>query len=527
MFRHHLFYLSSERLSTYVWERGRLIAGPAFTADRAGIDAFMDHVDSVGYAPVYLLADLIEEDFQRITLPHVPGRAGRQLRARRLTQQYRETPYRAIAIQGRESAGRQDDQVLLSGLTNPAIVQPWLQALEMLRAPIAGLYSTTLMSPALLQKLNIGGDHVLLVTQQSAGLRQSYFRDGQLKFSRLTLAEDRDGEPVSIARETEKTQQFLTSVRLIGRGDVLQAVVLAPQEQLARLAEQCRGGAETAYDFIALEQAAAAVWLPQSPTPPLCDTLLLTLLGRERPASQYSLGEARRYFQLRRTRLTLYTTAALVVSGSLLWIGTNFWRYFDAMRTAEHLNIEAEHYDTRYKAALATLPPAAAKTSNMKAAATIEQMLVQQGPQPLPLMVKLSEALDKVPQIRILQLDWKVNLPGVPKDSASAAGGAMPAAGATEAAPPISSLMLGIPKAPPQALHVEAEIDGAQDNYRALVESMNAFTQELARQPRMTVEVEQLPVDTRSTTKLSGKAGSAAGSIDAKAKFAINLVWNP
>ena len=524
MLRRHLFYLSSDQLSTYLWQRGRLTPGPSFASDRTGVDAFMDYIDSQGYAPAYLLADLIEEDFQRVTLPHVTGRAGRQLLARRLAQQYRETPYRAAVIQGREEEGRMDDIALLSGLTNASLVQPWVQALEMLRAPLAGLYSATLMSPLLLKKLSLAEEHLLLVTQQSAGLRHSYFQNGQLKFSRLTLAEDRDGEPVNIARETDKTQQFLTSVRLIGRGDVLHTVILAPSAHLSRLQEQCHDGPETSYEFISMETAAIKLGLPRAPE--LADTLLLHLLARERPYSQYSLGEARRYYQLWRARLAMYATSAVVVACSVAWIGTNFWRYFDAMGAADRMYSEADQYDARYKAALSTLPPAEAKTANMKAAASIEQMLVHQGPQPLPLMSKLSEALDQVPQIRLTQLDWRVNLPGLKAELANG-----PATGAGgqpgETVAPITASMMGIPAAPPQALHVEAEIDVAPDNYRSVVDSMNAFTQILARQPRMTVEIEQLPVDTRSNVKLSGKAGSASGGVETKAKFAINLVWNP
>lgn len=527
MFRKHLFYLSSDQLHAYQWERGVLTAGPVFSNDRAGIDAFMDYIDSQGYVPAYLLADLIEEDFQRLTLPHVAGRAGRRLLERRLLQQYRETPYRAAAVQGRESAGRMDDIALLSGLTNPSLVQPWVQALEMLRAPIAGLYSATLMGPYLLRKLGLAEPHLLLVTQQSAGLRQSYFQNGQLKFSRLTLAEDRDGAPVSLARETEKTQQFLTSVRLIGRGDVLHAVVLAPDAQIRRHQEQCRNGPETAYDFLAMESVAIKLGLPRAPE--LADTVLLHLLGRERPASQYTLGDARRYYKLWRARLGMYAVSAAVALTSLVWIGANFWRYFDAMGAADRMYAEADHYDARYKAALSTMPPAVAKTANMKAAVTVEQMLLRQGPQPFPIMRTLANALDKVPSIRITQLDWKVNLPGLKTGPSNgpAPSATMPNGAPGEVLEPISAAMLGIPAAPAQALRVEAEIDVAQDNYRNVVDNMNAFTQELARQPRLKVEIEQLPVDTRSNVHLSGKAGSANGGVEAKAKFILNLVWNP
>jgi hypothetical protein len=524
MFLKHLFYLSSDQLTAYAWEGGKLGGGTVFANDRAGHDAFIDYVDSAPYAPAYILADLIEEDFQRANMPHVTGRPGRQLVKRRLAQQYRETPYRHVRIQGREPEGRQDDIALLSALTNPSIVTPWVEALELLKAPIAGLYSTTLISSTLVKKLALQHEHLLLVTQQTAGLRQSYFLDGQLKFSRLTLAVDRDGEPVNIARETEKTQQFLTSIRLVGRGDVLHTVIITPQDQVERLAQRCRNSAETAYRFIAMETAAAASGV--APAPRLADQLLLTLLGKELPATQYSLGEARRYYKLWRARLALYANGALIMTCAMLWVGYNAWSYVNASNAAERMYAEADHYDARYRTALSSMPPAVARTASMKAAVTVERLLLQQGPQPLPIMAKLSDALDKVPQIRVTQLDWRVNLPGA-KDGAAPVTQAMPQGQPGESVAPISSLMLGIPTPPPQMLHVEAEILVPQDNYRNAVDSMNTFTQELARQPRMTVEIEQLPVDTRSNVKLSGKAGAAGGHVESKAKFSLNLIWNP
>jgi hypothetical protein len=119
-------------------------------------------------------------------------------------QQYRETPFRHHEVQGRESDGRRDDIVLLSALTNPSSVQPWVEALEQLQMPLAGLYSTTLLSEDLVHKLKLHNEHLLLVTQQSAGWRQSYFQNGMLKFSRLTPAIDRDGKPNDIGAETAR-----------------------------------------------------------------------------------------------------------------------------------------------------------------------------------------------------------------------------------------------------------------------------------------------------------------------------------
>lgn len=522
MLRNHLLYLTSEQLCVYHWRLGTLTAGPCFAPDEDGIDAFMDYIDAAPVGPCWLLTDLIEEDYHRLTLPHVSGKAGRQMLQRRLTQQYRETPYRHVSIQGRETEGRRDDIALLSGLTNPSIVQPWIAALEALKAPLAGLYTTTLISDALRRKLGLRQEHLLLVTEQSGGLRQTYFRDGQLKFSRLTLAIDRDGVPVNVAVETGKTLQFLTSVHLIERGDVLHTAIVTPAEQIARLSALCRNGPETAYHFIPMETAAAKVGLPG--TPRLADTVLLKLLGAELPRSHYTLGEARRYYQLWWARVAMYGASAAILTCTLMWAAVSLWRAGEADNAALRMRAETARYDSQYQRVMSDMPPAVAKTSNMKAAVAIEHMLAEQGPAPLPMVRMLSTALDQAPLINLNRIDWRVNLPA----AAPPAPGAMPAQADNGAVAPVPSQLLGLPTAPPQVLHLEAEIGGPQDDYRAALAAMRQFAQRLAALPHMTVEIESQPLDTRPNVKLSGKAGMGAGNaVSETPKFALNLVWNP
>lgn len=521
MFRNHLLYLTSEQLCVYHWRLGKLTAGPCFAPDQDGIDAFMDYIDAAPGGPCWLLTDLIEEDYQRVTLPHVGGKAGRQMLQRRLAQQYRETPYRHVSIQGREPEGRRDDIALLSGLTNPSIVQPWIAALEALKAPLAGLYTTTLLSDLLRRKLGLRHEHLLLVTEQSGGLRQSYFRAGQLKFSRLTLAIDRDGVPVNVAAETGKTLQFLTSIHLVERGDVLHTAIITAAGQIERLSQLCRNGPETAYQFIPMETAAASVGLPGAPR--LADTLLLRLLGAELPRSHYTLGAARRYYQLWWARVAMYGASAAILSCTLMWAAVSLWRAGEADNAALRMRAETARYDSQYQNVMSDMPPAVARTANMKAAVAIERMLAEQGPVPLPMVRMLSEALDQAPLIKLNRIDWRVNLPG-----AAPAPAAMPGPADSSPATPVPSQLLGLPTAPPQALHVEAEIGGPQDDYRAALEAMRQFAQRLAAQPHLTVEIESQPLDTRPNVKLSGKAGLVAGTpAEDRPKFALNLMWNP
>jgi hypothetical protein len=524
VFTKHLFYLTSEQLCAYEWNGGRLTGGVCFVNNRGGIDDFMDYIDSHHrFSPAYILADLIEEDFQRVTLPHVSGRAARQLLQRRLMQQYRETPFRHHEVQGRETGGRRDDIVLLSALTNPSSVQPWVEALEQLQMPLAGLYSTTLLSEELVRKLRLNDEHLLLVTQQTAGWRQSYFQNGMLKFSRLTPAIDRDGNPVNIGAETAKTQQFLTSQRLMARGNALQAVVVTPSADTDALNEQCEDGAETVFRLLSLESVAAATGLKTGEgeiddvAGRLAEPALLALLARRPPATHYTLGLWQRYFKLWRARVNLYTVSAVMGICCAVWTGANLWQEHVANSTSKQLNTAAASFDQRYRATMAEIPPRVTSTANMRAAVNVERMLATQSATPLGMATVVSEALETTPQIRLVQLDWQVSVP--------AANAPAPGQDATQATP-ISSLVAGVPERAPQILVLEAEVMSDQDDYRTAVDSMTQFARALARHPRLTVEVEKPPVDTRSSVKLAGKAGAQLAA-PGHARFTLNLVWKP
>ncbi|MDP3483596.1 MAG: hypothetical protein Q8S05_09850, partial [Sulfuricella sp.] len=79
VFRRQLLYLTNDQLTAYQWEKGSHSAGRSFPNDETGWEAFSRHLAGSQNTPIYLLADLIEEDFQRDSLPHVLGRSRRAL----------------------------------------------------------------------------------------------------------------------------------------------------------------------------------------------------------------------------------------------------------------------------------------------------------------------------------------------------------------------------------------------------------------------------------------------------------------
>jgi hypothetical protein len=338
MLAKQLFYLGSDQLLAYQWQRGVLSGPDVFPATRTGLDDFLEYLDRHGSRPAYLLTDLIEEDFARLLLPHVPGRAGRKLRERRLAQHYRDTPYRTAVVQGRSDEGRRDDVVLFTALTNPLLLTAWVDAMELMQTPLAGIYSSAMLSRELVQRLDVKRRHMLLVTRHTAGLRQTYFRNGAVKFSRLVQSV-RGEDPVrTIPAETRKTQQFLTSVRLLERGDVLHVLVLADATRSAELEASCESGAETIYRIVPIETVAPTLGLKSAPA--LADTMLLALLGRHAPAGHYPTGAAGNYYRLWRARLSLYASSAVLATAGVAWSVVNLAGYALANGNAEALRSE-------------------------------------------------------------------------------------------------------------------------------------------------------------------------------------------
>lgn len=541
VFRRQLLYLTNDQLTAYQWEKGSPSAGRSFPNDETGWDAFSRHLAGSQDTPTYLLADLIEEDFQLDSLPHVLGRSRRALVQRRLGQLYRDTPYRQAIQQGRAEHGRKDDQMLFSALTNAGLLKPWLGAILEQKVPLTGIYSPALLSATLIKKLGLaydsarasarsgfesGGasDNLLLVTHQSSGLRQSFFQGSALKFSRLTPLADHNPDTVAdtTARETANTQQFLASARLLPRGETLDVVILAHGEGLLRLQSACQDTPAMAHRFFDLANAGALLGLKNPGSISLCDPLFLSLLGHAAPASHYAQAEQTRSFSLWQVRLVLYILSAGVVAGALLSAGANGLEALQHYRQSRQMTVETSVAQSQYQAVVQSLPHTAASPQDMKAAVNIEQMVSRNAPDPAQLLGIVSRALDTLPQIRIDQLHWHVSAKTETADDSADSQQPRPAPGVEE---PPAAAMIGIPEKPNQILLIEGEIDSLRQDYRTALESLRLFAAELGKNKQLRVEITRSPLDIKPTVKLTGNAG--AEETGTKSRFILKLTWRP
>jgi hypothetical protein len=520
--RKQLFYLTNHELHAYSWNGKNVLLNDIFENDENGWQRFTDYVAANKNLPAEILVDLIEEDFQRDSIPHTIGRARRALIERKLTQFYRDTPFRHATPQGREKDGRKDDRILFSALTNAELPKPWLNALLKHTVPVIGIYSLALLSQLLFDKLRLGKEPLLLVTHQSSGLRQSYFHDGYLHFSRLTPLLDQAPELLaeSLIAESAKTRQFLASTRVLARGTKIQLVVIADANNLAAVQELSDNSSDpdASYRLLQIDEVSQQLKQELISGNEDCDVLLLSLLGKERIASHYPLREQNRFYQLWQARIGLYVMSVLLALSALAWAGIDLMSILEQRRETARLEQEALHAESKYQIIVKNMPTTEVTPHNMKSVVDIERMLAQNVPLPDNLLAEVSRALETVPQIVVNQLHWKIVDPA----TLNVADASVPIPIA-DAAP--QAIILGLPDKPAEVLLIDGEIKPFDGDYRAALENVRMFAATLQKNPQLKAVVTLQPIDISPSAKLENSVG--ASNVEKQALFAIKLVRTP
>ena len=526
-----LFYLTNQQMSAYAFNDGVLAFAASFEQDEAGQRDFGAFLAGAPTVASYLVVDVIEEDFQRDTAPHVTGRTRQVLVERKLSQLYRDTPFRHATLQGRDKAGRKDDRYLFNALTKPELPRAWLALMQTHAVALVGIYSLASLSQLMFDKLALGNGPVLLVSHQSSGLRQSFFSDGELRFSRLTPLFDHASARLAEAFrvETNKTRQFLASTRLLARGAQVRVVVLAGKDSLAALAPHLVDTPDASYHPQALAQAGAAIRAGQFNADSVGDALYLALLASTRVPTHFALRDQKHFYQLLQARSVLYVLSGVLLLGALAWTTVDVLDVFQLRREQARLEQEALVLEARFRGVAQGMPVTAIAPNNLRLAVTLEELIRQNVPLPNVQLAVLSDVLDGLPELQVQQLQWQVVDPATLEAAPSAAA---PADAAIAAAPlpapalddfaPVAAL-LGIPSPSAQTVLVQGQVLPFQGNYRSALESVALLKTRLNSQPGVRADILVQPLDTRPTVKLDNVAGAAQDY--PPALFTVKITW--
>lgn len=237
-----IFYYSGYQLSIFHWQKGQCLASYVFNPDEQGLEKFKTYLQGTDNTPVRILVDLIEEDFNKETIPHVSSADRKSIVQRLIDRHYRKShDYVHYNVISRNTTGRRDDVILYNVLSNPAILEPWLKAMHSCGTAISGIWSLPLLSEGLIKKIAPSTANCLLVSQQTpSNLRQTFIKNNSLETSRSTMVNLEDTKiGAFISHEVEQTVRFLSNQRNIGFDEHIDIYIICRSIDLENIKTHC------------------------------------------------------------------------------------------------------------------------------------------------------------------------------------------------------------------------------------------------------------------------------------------------
>jgi hypothetical protein len=489
MSRKILFFLSTDSFHAHVWKNGVLAEPYYFSNSVEGLERFAEFLISHRY-PSYLLVDMIEEDFRQETVPHLTGTNYQALVQRKFDQYYRSTPFRLSMLQQRQTEGRRDDELLFSALTNPSRITAWLELLLQYKMPIVGIYSLPHASAPLIK--DIESDHLLLLSwEKDAGLRQSYFLNKKLRFSRLTPIKANSSFADVIVEESARTHQYLKSLSLTPQGQVLNVHIICHANDKTQLDAKLTGKADVTFSYLDLQLLGQKIKskyvFPDSNASPL----FLHLLATHPPRANYATSDHTHYYQLWQTQRGLFGLAAVTALACIVWSTLSFIEGSGLSEEIEGYSFQANRMVRETQQIIQTFPVAdghSASASDMKTAVTLFRNLQNLTVAPEQILKGLSTTLDNFPRIQTSKLEWQMN-----QDSSI----------------------------PEQTITFNGELANFGNDYRGALDYLESFQMMLTKSG-YTVNPIKLPLDFSTKGSISADIGDNSSK---PSEFSLKLIW--
>ena len=514
---HRALLVGNERAAVYHLKHNTVIHYSVFDAGEAGRQRLHRYLNGTPDIPFYVLVDLFDEEYRQDTIPRISGRDRRALLKRKAGRLFKDTSYCYYKVMGRETGARANDRVLLSSLTNPAVIRQWLAVFEETRTPVARICSLPIFTEYLLKPI-VGccdGRRLLVSLQDISGLRQTFFDNGKFQFSRLVPMPQRD--PASclhvIHDEVEKVQRYLISQRPFNPEEPLHIHFILGGDLLQDLKSARTTEEDVNYHFFDPGELLETTGSGTQTSTPLVDLYFIQRFLKIRPGNYYARIAERRYFNLWKLRASVTACTIFLLLGSAGWSGLNFLDGIVYKREGDGAKEQAQLFAAKYEQARKRHPVTPVEAPDLKAAVGIADSLAHYKSSPIDMMQLLSRSLDLFPSIRFNKLTWAAAVdPDTTFSHTTARADLREVLNVPDA---------GAATAMYNAVLVEGRIEPFDGNFREAMEAVRQLAADLrARETVHDVRIVSLPLDISSSADLQGNMQSQ----DRRAEFTLRLV---
>ncbi len=517
-----LISVSANQVAVGRWHGGRLGLCTVFENSEQALEQFREHLENCPHLPVHFMVDAVEEDYRFESLPHSFGSDRNEMIARKLKQHYRNTPFCSARMQGRDPGKRRDDRYLFCALTNPELIAPWLQAVTQLELPVGGIYLLPTVSAKLVERLKLKQNNLLVVSIHGAGLRLSFFREQQLRISRLARIDGNASEAINnYAEEISNTRLYLHALRVMTLDEHLSVLIVDRNDTLTGLVQSiARDNPNIECRRLGRDEIVSTLGISAPVLASSTDALYLHVMGLEPPPNNLAPANVTLTYRQHHVRRGLYAFSGATALAAGVWCAAVLYQVFDARADTERARRQTSDLQTKYQEATRQFPAAPTTAENLRKAVEVSQRIGATTRTPEAMMGVVSRALEVNPAISIKSFDWKYD---TSEFASSRDANASPSAAPAAAPPPVAQ---SGGKRKEMAM-IEGEVRPFRGDYRVAIDTINRFAEALGREPNVgEVKVTKMPLNISPGLTLSGNTTDSREQTG-RAEFIIVVQMKP
>lgn len=506
------------------WSGNKLETGVYFEPDEQGLDLFSAYLRSFKNEPVRLLVDLIEEEFRLIKVPLLRGTDRQAIIKRNYAKFFRNSKYRFAISQSTEKKKRKEENLLLIGLTNEYLLEPWLKIIEETRTPLSGIISLPLLSEEYAKNLKSDNKVVILVSQQvPSNLRQSVFVEGKLILSRLVpIASFYQGEYAKdVVQDIESTQRYLISQRIVERSETVEIHILTNKRHFDKLTIRCAENSAFEFKILEINELLESQKIQIADEQDFSSGLFCNLAIKKIALNHYAQPGEKKYYHhhLGSMALKFSSVAILAVGiGLAMSSGIKGWLYNST--TAETALIE-QKYKAKYNQLSENRLDSTTSTNSMQhIVQTVDEIQLKYLTDPEAMMVLVSQDISIFSDLRVKKMDWFVSNFADTKSASEVTWGKQTNRQKKEA-------NAKIPHTPGffEIAVVEAEFLNFDGNYRYALSAVDDLEKAMSESGKYAyVEILKRPLDIEPENSLAGNVGKDSARSNNVALVAFRVV---
>jgi hypothetical protein len=413
--------------------------------------------------------------------------------------------------------------------------------LDRKKVPLEAICSSAVLSSRLLKALDSVFPHTMLVTIiPDLGLRQTYFRNGQIKFSRLIPISYDESRSVGqlITAETSRTWQYLESLRYFEDAASLEVCMLLHARESAMIQEAVGRYPMLRYRVFDINDVAAKLKVAPAPTSSHAEEIFCHLYARSSLENHFAAPVETRFATFRRARIAIFGATAVVLAAGVAAAAFNFYYLTQITQEIVERGRREDALRLAHQEVVNSMRAQKEATDTVRDTSIFFNSQIRPAPAaPGRLLNEIAKVLDRYPLVKVDQVLWATNnvptfMPTVPQgfgalnaslagtsqvtsDNKSRATASIPPAPAGQSA---TAENLSNPPLTGNKYHI-ALIDAAVQPFdgdvrRALAE-IDRLINELSKNTEFTVKAVKLPVDTASDASLKVIDRSAATATQA------------